>query len=98
MLTVISVTLAFALGIIWGLYVANELLLVLIFLFFAMLIILINSKFNNISKNFTGIILIFIIFLFGLAYSTYIVKKYENKYAERRHTFNGNNCIYKYNK
>lgn len=83
MLTVISVTLAFALGIIWGLYVANELLLVLIFLFLAMLIILLNSKFNNISRNFISIILIFIIFLIGLSYSTYIVKRYENKYVER---------------
>lgn len=83
MLTVMSVTLAFALGIIWGLYVVNELLLVLIFLFLAMLIILVNSKFNNISRKFTSIILMFIIFLFGVLYSTYAVKRYENKYVER---------------
>lgn len=93
MLTVMSVTLAFALGIIWGLYVANELLLVLIFLFLAMLIILVNSKFNNISRKFTSIILMFIIFLLGVLYSTYAVKRYENKYVERWYTFSGNNCI-----
>lgn len=83
MLTVMSVTLVFALGIIWGLYVANELLLVLIFLFLAMLIILVNSKFNNISRKFTSIILMFIIFLLGVLYSTYAVKRYENKYVKR---------------
>lgn len=84
MLTNISITLAFALGIIWGLYVEKILLIALIFLLFAMQIILLKSKFYKILNFMPVIATLICIFLFGALYTSYKISNFKNKYLERK--------------
>ncbi len=87
MLTNISITLAFALGIIWGLYVEKILLMALIFLFFVMQIILLKSKFYRILNYIPAIVTLLCVFLFGVLYTSYKTSTFKDKYLERRYEF-----------
>lgn len=82
MITIIGVTLAFALGIIWGLYVDYYLLVTLIFLFILMLMLLMNSKFVKLSNYIRYFIILFLIFLIGFFYTSYKLEKFKTTYSE----------------
>lgn len=86
-MTNISITLAFALGIIWGLYVERILLMALIFLFFVMQIILLKSKFYRILNYIPAIVTLLCVFLFGVLYTLYKTSTFKDKYLERRYEF-----------
>lgn len=83
-MTIISSTLTFALGILWGLYIDKTMLIVPIFLFIAMLIILSSFKFYKISKYIISAILLFSVFITGSLYASYRLSKFNNKYIPRQ--------------
>lgn len=87
MLTNISITLAFALGIIWGLYVEKILLIALIFLLFTMQIILLKSKFYRILNFIPAVVTLLCVFLFGVLYTSHKTSNFKNRYLERRFEF-----------
>lgn len=82
--TIISSTLTFAIGIIWGLYIDKIMLIVPIFLFITMLIILSSFKFYKISKYIISAILLFSVFITGSLYTSYRFNKFSNKYTPRQ--------------
>lgn len=84
MLSIISITLAYVIGIAWGLYLEFEILVIaLIFLFALLLMIIIFSdRFTNISEKFISIIMLIGIFLIGYFYTIYKDSIYSKKYLE----------------
>lgn len=85
MVTILTCTLAFAVGILWGLYIDKFMLIVPIFLFIAMLMILINFKFHKMSKYLLSFIFLFSIFIFGSLYTSYVLSKFNSKYVPRQY-------------
>lgn len=83
-MTIISSTLTFAIGIIWGLYIDKTMLIVPIFLFITMLIILSSFKFYKISKYIISAILLFSVFITGSLHTSYRFNKFSNKYTPRQ--------------
>lgn len=89
MLSIIVVTLAYVIGIAWGLYLEFEILVTALFFLFVLLlmIIILNKKFINISKYFISIILLSLIFLSGYFYTMHKISIYTNKYNEGEMSF-----------
>lgn len=79
MLSVITITLAYILGIIWGLYLEfNILKLVLIFLFICVLCFILRKK--ELNKIFFNSIILFLVFIIGIFYVKYKINNYNSKY------------------
>lgn len=82
MLSIISITLAFTIGIAWGLYIEfNILVLALIFLLFIFIMLIVfKNKFTWLNKNFISFIILLAIFWIGYLYTLNIIGVFDFKY------------------
>lgn len=86
MLSIILVTLAYILGIVWGLYLElNQVLaLILFFMIFVLVILMNKDKFKKLLKYYPKVILFILIVLLGYLYTICTIQKFENKYSNGR--------------
>lgn len=101
MLYSVIICIAYALGILWGLYLDLYLGVVSFFLVLCVFFIIQNSRLNNEfvdDKNFKIeirkiVIFISLSFLFGLFYSNCRAQEFDNRYAERNLLWQGGNTF-----
>lgn len=87
MLSIVSITVAFVIGIAWGLYLeSNILVLALIFLLVIMLCLIYK-------KILVNLIILIVIAIIGYSYSSYRLSKFDNKYNEGEYMRNSKNNI-----
>lgn len=80
MLSTITLTSAFTIGIAWGLYVESFLLLALIFFVIIFFIICMRNKFLFVEQHISSIIVLIIVLFCGFLYVTIKQKDFDSKY------------------